>query len=100
MVAASPWTRRASPLPMHDALPVGTGALACAAGRKPSGTFPPLHFKPAQSYRNASTGSIRDALTAGKNPEITPTSVRMMNDASITVDDACRKISPSWFDVL
>ena len=52
------------------------------------------------SYRKASTGSIREALKAGKNPETTPTRERMTNETSITVVEACRKMSPSWLAVL
>ena len=46
------------------------------------------------SYRSASMGSRRDALRAGQNPLVIPTSDRIVNDTSITPSEALRKISP------
>src|SRR5579863_10286659 len=48
----------------------------------------------AYSYLSASIGCIRDAFRAGKNPDTTPTMVRIVNEMIITPTEACRKIAP------
>jgi group II intron reverse transcriptase/maturase len=57
-------------------------------------------FRLCYSYRNASTGSIREAFSAGKNPETIPTTDKILNEMIITLVDARRKMSPSWLTVL
>ena len=52
------------------------------------------------SYRSASIGFSREAFNAGKKPETIPTIDKMMNEIIITLNDAWRKIAPSWSAVL
>jgi hypothetical protein len=47
------------------------------------------------SYRRASTGSMREAFSAGHMPAVTPTNARITKAVSITLLDVFRTISPS-----
>jgi len=47
------------------------------------------------SYRRASTGSMREAFSAGHMPAVTPTKARITKAVSITLLDVFRTISPS-----
>ncbi len=77
-----------------------------AGQRRPPGTpFAPGWYslrlqRRGHSWRNASTGSIREARTAGSSPETMPTTARMPKETSMMVGEARRRMSPSWFAVL
>lgn len=49
----------------------------------------------AYSCRRATTGSMRAALIAGSNPEMTPTVARIPKAASMMAGDALKRMSPS-----
>jgi hypothetical protein len=61
-----------------------------------------IHKAPCRlhSYRSASTGSMREAFSAGHIPAVTPTSARMTKAVSITLPEVLKMMSPSWFAVL
>src|SRR5258708_10276158 len=54
----------------------------------------------AYSWRSATTGSMREARSAGSRPETMPTSARMKNETSMMPGEARRTMSPSWLAVL
>ncbi len=51
------------------------------------------------SWWRATMGSRREALMAGRRPEMMPTAARIRNETSMMVGEARRKMSPSWLAV-
>ena len=77
-----------------------TSSLEGFRAAERGGCLDPTDRAAGHSCRSASTGSMREARTAGSSPETMPTTARIPNETSMMVGEARSRMSPSWFAVL